>query len=89
MLGHWRHLPGQCVGDVWDPRLDGFAPAELAGKPDEIRAWGIQQLKVRGHGRKGHGSRGGDRFYGFTYLEDVVFLPSDHRGNGGGRVSAD
>ena len=47
-LGCWAigaHLPGQCVGDVWDPRLDGFAPAELAGKPDEIRAWGIQQLK--------------------------------------------
>ena len=47
-LGCWAigaHLPGQCVGDVWDPRLDGFAPAELAGNPDEIRAWGIQQLK--------------------------------------------
>ena len=47
-LGCWAigaHLPGQCVGDVWDPRLDGFAPADLAGKPDEIRAWGIQQLK--------------------------------------------
>ena len=47
-LGCWAigaHLPGQCVGDVWDPRLDGFAPPELAGKPEEIRAWGIQQLK--------------------------------------------
>jgi hypothetical protein len=30
------HLIGQCVGDLWDPRLDGFAPAEFAGKPDKI-----------------------------------------------------
>jgi sugar phosphate isomerase/epimerase len=39
------HLPGQCVGDNWDPRLDGFAPSSLAGKPDEIRKWAIQTLK--------------------------------------------
>jgi sugar phosphate isomerase/epimerase len=39
------HLIGQCVGDLWDPRLDGFAPAEFAGKPDKIRAWGIEYMK--------------------------------------------
>jgi len=39
------HLPGQCVGDNWDPRLDGFAPSSLAGKPDEIRNWAIQEMK--------------------------------------------
>lgn len=39
------HLSGQCVGDLWDPRLDGFAPGALAGKPDEIRAWAIEELK--------------------------------------------
>ena len=47
-LGCWAiaaHLPGQCVGDEWDVRLDGFAPAECAGKPEEIRNWGIQQMK--------------------------------------------
>ena len=38
------HLPGQCVGDNWDPRLDGFAPSSLSGKPDEIRKWAIKQL---------------------------------------------
>ena len=57
-LGCWAigaHLPGQCVGDVWDPRLDGFAPAELAGKPDEIRAWGIQQLKYAAMAAKAMG----------------------------------
>lgn len=57
-LGCWAigaHLPGQFVGDVWDPRLDGFAPAELAGKPDEIRAWGIQQLKYAAMAAKAMG----------------------------------
>jgi len=39
------HLIGQCVGDLWDPRLDGFAPSKLAGKPEEIRAWAIEEMK--------------------------------------------
>jgi len=39
------HLAGQCVGDLWDPRLDGFAPSKYAGKPDEIRAWAIEEMK--------------------------------------------
>ena len=39
------HLCGQCVGDNWDPRLDGFAPSSLAGKPEEIRKWAIQEVK--------------------------------------------
>ncbi len=46
-LGCWAiaaHVPGQCVADLWDPRLDGFAPAELAGQPDKIRAWGTAEL---------------------------------------------
>ena len=50
-LGCWAigaHLPGQCVGDVWDPRLDGF-------EPDEIRAWGIQQLKYAAMAAKAMG----------------------------------
>lgn len=40
------HLFGQCVGDIWDERLDNFAPAELSGKPEEIRDWGIEQMKL-------------------------------------------
>jgi sugar phosphate isomerase/epimerase len=39
------HLTGQCVGDIWDKRLDNFAPSSLAGKPEEIRAWAIQEMK--------------------------------------------
>jgi len=27
------HLAGQCVGDNYDPRLDGFAPDKVKGKP--------------------------------------------------------
>ena len=40
------HLIGQCVGDNWDPRLDNFAPNALAGKPDEIRAWAVEEMKT-------------------------------------------
>ncbi|MCD8145086.1 MAG: TIM barrel protein [Oscillospiraceae bacterium] len=44
------HLAGQCVTDsiqwAYDPRLDGFAPAELAGKPDEIQKWAIEEVKL-------------------------------------------
>ncbi len=39
------HLSGQCVGDLWDERVDGFAPKELAGKPDAIREWAIEEMK--------------------------------------------
>lgn len=39
------HLTGQCVGDVWDKRLDNFAPGSLAGKPEEIRTWAIDTMK--------------------------------------------
>jgi sugar phosphate isomerase/epimerase len=40
------HLIGQCVGDNWDSRLDNFAPYSLSGKPDEIRIWAIDEMKV-------------------------------------------
>ncbi|MBO5656725.1 MAG: sugar phosphate isomerase/epimerase [Agathobacter sp.] len=40
------HIIGQCVGDYNDPRLNNFAPAELADKPAEIRAWAIETMKL-------------------------------------------
>ncbi|MBQ0006232.1 MAG: sugar phosphate isomerase/epimerase [Alistipes sp.] len=40
------HVPSQCVGDYNDPRLDNFAPAEYAGKPDEIRKWAVKTMKA-------------------------------------------
>jgi len=38
------HLVGQCVGDRWDPRLDNFVPRELAGQPNKIKEWAIQEM---------------------------------------------
>lgn len=39
------HIIGQCVGDAPDKRLNNFAPSNLANKPEEIRKWGIEQMK--------------------------------------------
>ncbi len=39
------HIIGQCVGDFNDPRLNNFAPPELADQPDAIRAWAIESMK--------------------------------------------
>jgi len=39
------HLIGQCVGDICEPRLNGFVPSNIAGKPEEIRKWAIQEMK--------------------------------------------
>ena len=39
------HLAGQCVADLYDPRLDNFAPAHCKGNPTEIREWAIQEMK--------------------------------------------
>ena len=49
------HISGQCVGDNWDPRLDGFAPSNMAGKPEEIRKWGIQEMKYTAQAAKNMG----------------------------------
>jgi sugar phosphate isomerase/epimerase len=40
------HLAGQCVGDEYDPRLDGFAPAAVRGKPDALRKWAVEEMKA-------------------------------------------
>lgn len=39
------HLTGQCVGDLWDSRLDNFAPRALAGRPEAIRDWAVEEMK--------------------------------------------
>lgn len=38
------HLAGQCVGDRYDERLDGFAPEEVKGKPEELRTWAVEEM---------------------------------------------
>ncbi len=40
------HLAGQCVGDDYDPRLDGFAPDAVKGKPDALRKWAVEEMKA-------------------------------------------
>ena len=49
------HLTGQCVGDTWDERLDNFAPASLAGKPEAIRAWAVEEMKRTAQAAKAFG----------------------------------
>jgi sugar phosphate isomerase/epimerase len=49
------HMAGQAVGDNPDIRLDGFAPAELAGKPEEIRRWAVQEMKYTAQAAKNMG----------------------------------
>jgi sugar phosphate isomerase/epimerase len=49
------HLIGQCVGDNGDPRLDSFAPPSLAGKPEEIRKWAVQEMKYAAAAAKNMG----------------------------------
>jgi sugar phosphate isomerase/epimerase len=57
-LGVWAistHLAGQMVCDPNDFRTDGFAPDELAGKPEEKRAWAVEQVKRAARGAKAMG----------------------------------
>ena len=58
------HLIGQCVGDNWDPRLDGFAPTAMAGKPEEIRKWAIQEMKYAAAAAKNMGVKVATGFMG-------------------------
>ena len=47
-LGCWSlgaHIIGQCVGDLYDERLDNFAPPECKGNPDKIREWATEEMK--------------------------------------------
>ncbi len=47
-VGCWAlgaHLAGQCVGDRYDKRIDGFAPASAKGNPEKIREWGVSEMK--------------------------------------------
>ncbi len=46
-LGCWAissHLAGQCVCSLYDPRYDGFLPASVKGKPEEMRRWAAEEV---------------------------------------------
>jgi sugar phosphate isomerase/epimerase len=49
------HLSGQCVGDLYDKRLDNFAPAECKGNPKAIREWAIEEMKYTAKAAKAMG----------------------------------
>jgi sugar phosphate isomerase/epimerase len=38
------HLSGQLVGDVYDPRHNGFAPSSVANDEKAMRAWAIEEV---------------------------------------------
>jgi sugar phosphate isomerase/epimerase len=50
------HLAGQCVGDEYDGRLDGFAPASVQGKPDALRKWAVEEMKASARAARAMGS---------------------------------
>jgi sugar phosphate isomerase/epimerase len=59
-LGCWAlgaHLAGQCVGDLYDPRLDNFAPPSAKGSPVKIREWAIQEMKYTARAAKNMGCK--------------------------------
>jgi len=45
VLAIGTHLIGQCIGDIGDPRLGSIAPSNIAGKPEDVRKWAIQEMK--------------------------------------------
>jgi len=50
-----NHLAGQCVGDLYDKRLDNFAPQEVKGNPERIREWAIDEMKYTARAAKNMG----------------------------------
>jgi sugar phosphate isomerase/epimerase len=50
-----NHLSGQLVCDRNDQRAHAFAPKALHGKPEEIRKWGIEQMKLTARAAKNLG----------------------------------
>jgi sugar phosphate isomerase/epimerase len=49
------HLAGQCVGDLYDARLNVFVPDALKGKPEKIRKWAIEEMKATARAAKAMG----------------------------------
>ena len=65
-LGCWAissHLAGQLVLDVLDERHNGFAPPDIAGDHDAMRAWAVESMKNAARAAK---NMGVDVVNGFT-----------------------
>lgn len=66
-LGCWAlgaHLAGQCVGDLHDERLDGFAPASAKGDPKAVRDWAVAEMKAAARAAAAMGCRVVNGFMG-------------------------
>ncbi|MDR0248659.1 MAG: sugar phosphate isomerase/epimerase [Oscillospiraceae bacterium] len=69
------HLIGQCVGDAPDPRLDGFAPERYAGKPEAIRSWAAEEMKLCAEAAKRLGASVCTSFTGSPVWRYVYSFP--------------
>jgi sugar phosphate isomerase/epimerase len=69
------HLAGQCVGDIWDERLDGFAPAEVKGNPEKIRQWAIDEMKYAARAAKNMGCQVVNGFMGSPIWRYIYPFP--------------
>ena len=49
------HLAGQCVGALYDERLDNFVPDKVKGDPEAIKNWAIQEMKYTAKAAKNMG----------------------------------
>lgn len=49
------HLAGQCVGDLYDKRLDNFVPDKVKSNPEKIREWAIEEMKYTARAAKNMG----------------------------------
>jgi sugar phosphate isomerase/epimerase len=49
------HLAGQCVGDLYDGRLNAFVPAAVKGKPEKLRKWAINEMMATARAAKAMG----------------------------------
>jgi len=49
------HLAGQCVGDLYDGRLNAFVPAAVKGKPEKLRKWAINEMMASARAAKAMG----------------------------------
>jgi sugar phosphate isomerase/epimerase len=60
------HLQGQLVAvhPAYDPHFDGFAPAELRGRPAERQQWAVEQLKLAARASRNLGLKAHATFSG-------------------------
>ncbi|MDZ7672820.1 MAG: sugar phosphate isomerase/epimerase [Halanaerobiales bacterium] len=69
------HLAGQCVGALYDPRLDNFVPDKVKGDPEAIRKWAIQEMKYTAKAAKNMGVKVVNGFTGSSIWKYFYSFP--------------